>query len=416
MSNATELLYESNQRSQVTRILPARILTVDSLNSKAGIESSSEGYTIKKDVDLPTYCSPSGIGLRFTPLVDSEEANSIVLYQEAGEYISMGYVSVNTALIDNKDNTKNAVSIPLRYLQPGEVSLRAQRGNELFLDRQGGVLLADHFYNSIRINPDESAIILKSANYRGEFDGVRIRSGNVRRPVYPHDLDETYVVTADAIQDKEFMVQVGTQVDASGQDTDKPDVGFMCLGSKVYDEYGRLFKLGEDNAQFLIKTTGGGGIGISDKGDIYFLDYAGGNSTVFKAGATGEKWFRSGNAHIGISSSIGITMQSNTGSSIELNNEHGVIIADASGRSIQVNDYGITLNAPGDGTAISYLASNHNFIGACNIGVLPMYGLLRAELFAAIYDAHVHPGPGSPPAVSLTMLLTQLMAMGIKVT
>lgn len=413
--DATNILFNSRQATNVQHLSIGQVLSVDSSKNTASVLTMNNGQPLTKVVKLPSYCTPTGVGLRFIPDLDTNGTSSIRLYQEAGDYVSNGYTTINPALVDDADSSSDNLNAPLRYLEVGEVSLRSKAGSELFFNKIGNVVISDSAYNKIAIMPAESMIELTSANFKAEFDNVRLRMGNIRRPVDPNSYDEMYLVTDEATQEHEFMVQVGNIVNSDGLEAQLPSVGMMGLGDKIYDEYGRVIKLNDNYAQFLVKTASGGGIGIADNGDVHIIDYTGGNTTIFGSGDTGDKVFRVGSSIISVSSSTGIIISQSSGAQVSLPISGEAVISDSSGRSIIIDGYGIHLSAPAKAN-IDYLATYHNFIGSLNIGMLPMYGLLKAELFAAMYDVHVHAGPSGPPVIPLTPLLSNLIAMGITVS
>lgn len=412
---SAEYLSSLRDHSTQTKTVGARIVSVNSVQNTATVSINSVGYAQDKQVELPMFSTPSGIGMRFVPFSDATEAHSIRILQDAGEYIPLGYRALNTPYMDNKDSTQSFNKIPLRYLNPGEVSIASGFNAEIYMGKNKGIHISDGQADSIVIDPVKSTIHINAANVKNELDGVRIRIGNVQRPVDPDSFDEVFIIKDGATQEKEFMVQVGTNVLDDGTDTDLPDVGFMGLGTRIFDEKGRFYKLKDDQAQFLVKTAGGGGIGISDKGDVYILDYKGGNTTVFNGGVTGEKWFRVGSNAISISETSGIVLSTGSESLIELPPDGSIAITESNGRGITIDKFGMTINVTE--ANLTLMAKDTTFIGGCSFGMAPTFGVLRGENVATAFDLHVHAGPGSPPLTPWTpMLQLSLLAMGLKVT
>ena len=411
MSNGSQQ-YNSNisERSQAVSMLFGTIVGVDGSTNSGSVLFNTDGQDKTKQVDLPTFCSPDGIGLRFTPYAEPGMSHAIRIYQEAGEYAALSYTPVNSTLIDNKENTKFQGLTPLRYLYPGEVSLNSGLSAELFMNKEGGVVLADSNFDAIEIDPIMGTIVTSAANTRHELDSVRIRAGNVTRPVDPITTEEIYLVKDGFDQQHEFLVEVGNVIGSDGTESSGPSVGIIGLGTRIYDEQGRFFQLGANDAQFLVKTASGGGIGISDAGDIYFLDYNSGSSTVFGGGETGDKWIRAGSNAVCISATTGISLNHALGSNIDLSMDGAITIVEYSkGYHLQVTTTGYNLDC---GVAkANYTAGIHNFtgdiamLGTLSVGVSPAYSILKAGPFGLFFDTHVHAGPGSTPLVPLSTLL-----------
>ena len=409
--NSTEYQGQLHTQNNSLKITYGTVASVNSIENSAVVITETEGVPQRKSMDLPSYCSPSGIGLRFSPFVDTAGSHSIRIYQEAGEFVPMGYTAVNHDIIDNKDNTKQMANTPLRCLNPGEVSLYSGFSSELFMSRSGSVTISDSQFDAIVIDPVMSTINMNAGNVKYELDGVRIRAGNIKRPVNPNSYDEMFLIKEGETQEQEFFVQVGTEVYSDGTESNIPSVGIMGLGTRIADEQGRFYQLKDSDAQFLVKTAGGGGIGISSTGDIFFMDYNSGSTTVFGGGETGDKWIRAGNNSFCTSASTGISLNHSTGSSVELVTDGSINIIEATGNHMILNANGLSINC-GQKT-ITYSAKLHNMMGslttagAVSFGSVASFQVLRAEAFALLcFDIHVHPGPGAPPAVPLSTLLT----------
>ena len=411
MSNSQQYNSVISERSRAVSMLFGTIVAVDGAANSGAILFNTDGQEITKQVDLPTFCSPDGIGLRFTPYAEANTSHAIRIYQEAGEYAALGYTPVNATLIDNKDNTGFQGLTPLRYLYPGEVSINSGLNSELFMNKEGGVILSDTNFDAIEIDPNMGTIITSAANTRHELDSVRIRAGNIIRPVDPITTDEIYLIKDGSDQQHEFLVEVGNRIDSDGNESTRPSVGIMGLGTRIYDEQGRFFQLGANDAQFLVKTASGGGIGISSTGSIYFIDYNSGSSTVFGGGENGDKWIRAGANAVCISATTGISLNHALGSNIDLSMDGAVTMVEyTKGYHIQVTSTGLNLDC---GIAkANYTAGIHNvmgdmaILGTVSIGVMPSYSVIKAAPFGLFFDVHVHAGPGAPPSIPLSTFLS----------
>ena len=389
-------------------IFLGKIKTTDSTTNKATVNNQVENINQDITLDLPTFCSPTGVGMRFTPFPDTGDGNSIRILDNQREFIGLHYLNVPSKYVDNKNATAEQIDLPLRYLLPGEVSIASGQGSELFFDTSGSATLSSSNYDSIVINGLTSTTTITSANFKSEFDGVRVRAGNIIRPVDPESLDEYYLIKDTAIQEKEFMVEVGTTIGVDGVDSDKPSVGIMALGTRIFDEQGRFYKSTENNLQYLVKTTAGGGIGIDDTGATCVFDYNNGNTVVLGGGDSPDKWIRVGSNSLSITESAGMGLISSTGAAMEISPEGDILMQEAGGNSIGISQQGIMMSAAQ--SSLTIMSKSTLIHGPVAFGAFATYSVLRAENVVSQFDIHVHPGPGAPPAVPWSTLLWALLA------
>jgi hypothetical protein len=281
------------------------------------------------------------------------------------------------------------------------------------------------------------------------MDEVRIRAGNIIRPVgsyeyngdtfYTYDDEQIVLDSEDNIvsesdlplgeigtQLKEFFVQVGTQIDdATGvDDSISPYVGMIGMGEKLIDEQGAEIASGNKSLNFLVKTAAGGGIAIADDGSFLILDQLGGSVTKFSAGADGEKSLRVGNNYVSINAENGILLSQDTGSTITIDKAGIITLAYKNGTSLLVSDVGLSLNFPE--TTINLIADAVKIVSTTGtvlgVGNTPpdtlLCGTRTATWFDTIFfpalatwlDGHVHVGPLAPAAPYFTSSFAAIVA------
>jgi len=272
------------------------------------------------------------------------------------------------------------------------------------------------------------------------MDGVRIRGGNVRRPLRTNtkedddmminaagdivrlkDLEETDGELESYVPLKEFLVQVGTQQDDKGLDkpfdqsdpsASSPSVGQFGIGDKLLDETGEPIKILGKEVKGIFQLTEGGGLAVTEDNSLYLLDYGGKNYTKFGAGLS-TKSLRSGdNTFVEVSGDQGLTLNHRSRNSIKIQSDQDgygeTTITNDVGRGITVNKMGTAINCDGAYASITAKEINFNAEKVTFGGLLAAVtgdALFKAKLTATAIDLHVHAGPLGPPIVPITPLV-----------
>ena len=411
------------------------ITSVNTQNMTMCVEIASPGRKdMAKDIPINNMFTGYGMGMRMLPLVNLTYA--LLLKVDAVVWLHVGYYNEGLKNFLSNKTASNEEAVPLailgRYLQEGEVQLVALSQNEIYLANDGSVLLKAQFGASLKLDNYKSRLEGNFANLKFEMDEVRIRAGNVIRPMGANASTEIYnyddvqfviddlgnIISEEDIPDgeeanysqiKEFLIQVGTQLDeTTGIDdpTFSPYVGMIGMGEKIIDEYGEEIASGGKSLNFLVKTAGGGGIAIAEDGSFYIMDKSGGTITKFTAGDDGEKSLRIDKTLVSVSKTGGVKIETNIGSSVNLTPNGDITVYHGNKNNITLNASGITLSAPATDSIIALEATNINLIGNVTIGAAagPVDTLLGATALCTQLDlllstwllAHVHPGPGAP--------------------
>lgn len=433
---------KQHARLEEHRVTYGRVVSVDSEKQTMSVELPAEANRIKSGITISNMISSHGIGVRIMPIA----GDSYVLLLRNGDiYTHIGYYleGVDEFTQDRKGSKTSNILLQ-RYLESGEVQLLGLSNNEVLLTNDGSVLIKSANNAYLKLEDYTNTLEGNFANAKLEMDGVRVRSGNTRRPVRGFTKEEDYIVLTEAdevkkeseIEDvaadpydlmKEFTVQVGTVPGANGVDIDfdqsdlensSPQVGWFSMATRVVDEKGNPVKILGQNVQFLLRTAGGGGFAVTEDNSAYLLDYQGRNFTKFSAGEN-SKSLRSGdNTFVSVSAEA-VHLQHEGGPSLMLktdkDGEPEATLTGRNGQHIVLGPLGYSANFDGAShntvaKEIAFSAEKYTF------GAAATDNLLKATSFATIYDVHVHTGPTGPPAVPLTPLLTTVVALGINVT
>jgi len=369
--------------------------------------------TIIENIPINSNFTSDGYGLRLLPSTNSV---AILMRVSDKQYIHIGYHTGETsALISNKSNSKDneAAVILRRHIESGEVQLVGLTNNEIFLSNDGSVLLKAQFGASLALNNFMHRLEGYFANMRYEMDGVRIRAGNIIRPVVSDTNEDDFIVlnkdgavvketslAEDAIGTalREFQVMVGTQISSEGVDElppFSPTVGYLALADKVVTEVGEEVKVLGKSVNFRLKLSSGFSLVVDVEGSFYLLDDTNGSFTKFGVGASPDKSLRSGDSMLLINTDKGIYMKHASGSTMQMDKDGNIQFSDKNKNSILMQKDGITINSPDGDVNINakniVLSPESNiFIGdpssATNM-------VLTAGGFANVFDVHTHPYP-----------------------
>jgi hypothetical protein len=420
-------------------IIEGVVTGVDSETQTMSVKIPSEGDRLISKVPINNFISAHGVGIRTMPIPGD---SFVLLLRSGAHYTHIGYCT--EGIIDftqNKKNSKNSNILLQRYLESGEVQLLGLTKNEILLTNDGSILIKASGSSYIKLDDYASTLEGYFDNMKYEMDGVRIRAGNTRRPLKGYGREEDFVVKTNAgevkaesaITDaeaepytmmKEFTVQVGTVQDTKGIDfpfnsldltNSSPQVGWMSMATQVVDEQGTPLKLQGQDVQFLIRTANGGGIAITADNSLYVLDYGSkanatdttmlnvGKNATKLSGGEGPKFLRaSANDFVSVTST-GIQIQHRSGAAIilqeDVNKGAEISISNKIGQNITLNSMGLNINIAGGlvnftGKTINFNAESYSFGPAIKPAADNTF---KAALTAALIDAHLHPGPMSPP-------------------
>lgn len=442
VKKAEQPVLKQHARLDIHQITYGRVLDVDSEKQTMSVELPAEANRKKTGITIANMISSHGIGVRMMPIPGDSYA---LLLRNGENYTHIGYYLQGVEdFTQNRKGTKTSNILLQRYLESGEVQLLGLTNNEVLLSNDGSVLIKSANNAYLKLEDYTNTLEGNFANTKLEMDGVRVRSGNTRRPIRGYTKEEDYIVLTEAdevkkeseVEDvtsepydlmKEFTVQVGTVPGANGVDLDfdqsdlensSPEVGWFSMATRVVDENGNPVKILGQNVQFLLRTAGGGGFAVTEDNSAYLLDYQGRNFTKFSAGED-SKSLRSGDNNFVSVSTEAIHLQHDSKASLLLKkNEDGEPEATLTGRNgqhIYLGPTGYSANFDGAyhntvAKEISFSAEKYTF------GAAATDNLLKASAFATFFDAHVHTGPTGPPALLLSAVLTTVVALGINVT
>src|SRR5271157_1639492 len=229
---------------------------VDPENQTMNVQLSGSDTIVT--VPINNNVTQYGQGIRIMPVVDVTRV--LVERTVFGSYYHIGYLLEGVGnFTDNITGNKPVTGHVLlqRYLEEGEVEIINSVNCELFLSKDGSVFIKSTFGDFIKLENYTSTIQMSSANLKAELDQVRIRAGNVKRPVNYNTTDDEHIVELDGelvkeedvdvdkIDDatliKEFSVQVGIVQDEDREYRDSltsPPVAELHLSSKLINEEG----------------------------------------------------------------------------------------------------------------------------------------------------------------------------------
>ena len=434
------VLSEKSSRAEMAKwdsrdnLLWGRVNSVDDENLLMDVNiTGGSSNRILRSISINTNFTSDGYGLRLLP-----STNSIVILSRVNDkvYVHIGYhYGAAAQIISNKSNSKDseAAVILKRSIESGEVQLVGLTNNEIYLSKDGSVLLKSQFGASIFLNNLMHRCEGNFANLRYEMDGVRIRAGNIIRPVVTNTneddfivLDENQAVVKESTlaEDKngtslrEFEVQVGTLISSDGVDYDppiSPSVGSVTFADKIVTEKAEEIKVLNKSVKFRIKMPNGFSLAIDEAGSMFLLDdtqmgveqAAGkGNFTNFQVGSTPDKTSRCGESMIIFNNDQGIYIKHVSGSNIWMDAHGQITMNDANKNAIYMQEKGITIHSPdGDinlmGKKIVLAPETNVYIGdpakAADL-------ILGTKAFSTIFDVHTHTGPVGP-----VNLLQQIM-------
>ena len=450
--------YGTEQKSNT--ILWGTIVKVDPIKHTMDVEIASGGLTqVAQNIKINSFFTDLGYGVQVLPLMNQSRA---LLYKiSTTDWLHVGYFNPDMSqIIADKTYAKEETTalILQRYVDQGEVHLSSVSRNEIYLSNDGSVFLRAQYGASLKLDNMEHRLEGDFANLKFNMDGVRIRSGNVIRPVGTYlnadneqvdtNEDEHVIVFQDEVikesdlptlEDegddiKEFFVQVGTNLDSeTGVDSEFPSVGIIAMGDKIIDEKGEEIAAANKSLNFIVKNAMGGGIAIDEDGSFMILDQTGGSVTKFTTGSSGEKSFRIGNSFMSVDKNNGITLEHESGSSIILDAKGTVILTDNSGRTLSMDENGLSASFPG--STINLQAEKIVLNGAVTVGGVPIDSPFPAQLGATAIDlmimslitslttqfaTHTHPYipsllpaptavPTLPPVVPLVLTPTPIL-------
>ena len=411
-------------------------------------------------IPINNMMSQHGIGVRVIPVPN----DSIVILLKLNEdYVHIGYALQNLSdYTQNNSNSKIKNILLQRYMDEGEIQLLGVANNEVLLTNDGNVLIKTQSNSFIKLEDISSTFEGLFSNLKFEMDGVRIRAGNMRRPLKGIQKEDDYIIYATETEEvkkatdldedptsetgefeehsylKEFTVQVGTALDPeTGTDKEfdqrdpaggSPKVGWMSLASQVIDETGEEYKLEGQNVQFVIRTANGGGLAITEDNSLYLLDYSPGttggkNFTKFSTKEDSSKGIRAadnnfidiGNDGINIfhkNSNINVRLDASGAPEISLNT--------GDGKGIVLNSFGTLINATNGYATVEAKEFQVNAekitFGGMKAAVTGDT-LLKAKQYITEQDTHLHAGPAGPPTKPLMpfVLTGTLVATGVNV-
>ena len=171
---------------------------VKSVNSEAqtmSVEIMKENPEIASDIPINTLFTNTGFGFRVMPIPNKTVA---ILYRlDHNKYFNLGFYSDNLqSFMSDRNGDKESESGALlqRYLENGEVQITSLSKNEIYLAEDGSVLLKAGYGASLKLDNNMHRLDGTFANMKYEMDGVRIRAGNIIRPVVESTNEDDFIL------------------------------------------------------------------------------------------------------------------------------------------------------------------------------------------------------------------------------
>lgn len=391
-----------------------KVVNVDAENLLMDVHVIGGGANkVVGSIPINSDFTSDGYGLRLIP-----STSSVVILNRVNDklYTHIGYhYGSISQLISNTSNTKdNEVAIILkRSIESGEVQMVGLTNNEIYLSNDGSVLLKAQFGASLALDNIMHRLEGNFANMRYEMDGVRIRAGNIIRPVVASTNEDDFIVLNESnvvVKEstlaenkngsplREFEVKVGTTLSSEGVDNDpplSPTIGTLTIGDRIVNEKGEEITVLGNSVNFRLKMSTGCSLVVDNTGSFYILDDTSGSFTKFGVGPSAEKSLRSGDSMILINEEQGVYLKHASGSTLQMDKDGKIQFSDKSNNSILMQDTGITINSP-DGD-VNIIAKKIILSPASSIylgdPLSALDTLLSAGRFAQVFDVHKHLGP-----------------------
>jgi len=447
----------TSQARTVQRVVWAFVKSIDKMSQTMTVSLRENGQEIP-EIPINNMISQHGIGVRMIPVPND---TIVILLKLNDEYIHIGYGLQNLdKFTQDSSNSKQTGVLLQRYMDEGEIQLLGLTNNEILLTNDGNVLIKTQNNAYIKLENISSTLDGHFANLKFEMDGVRVRAGNMRRPLKGAQKEEDYIVFAHETEEvkkitdlkedettgeledhtlyKEFTVQVGTVIDPeTGIDKEfdqrnpagsSPQIGWMSLANKVVDETGKEFKLEGQNVQFVIRTANGGGLAITEDNSLYLFDYSPGteggkNFTKFSSKEDSSKGIRTSDNNFVDVGNDGINIfHKNANISVKLDGSGNpeISLNTGDGKGIVLNSFGTLINATQGYATVEAKEFQVNAekitFGGMKAAVTGD-SLLKAKQYVTEQDTHLHTGPAGPPSKPLMpfVLAGTLVATGVNV-
>jgi hypothetical protein len=446
----------ASQANSAQRVVWAYVVNINKISQTMTVRLRENNEEIP-GIPINNMMSQHGIGVRIIPV---PRDTIVILLKLNEEYIHIGYALQNLdKYTQDSSNSKVTNALLQRYLDEGEVQLLGIANNEILLTNDGSVLIKTQNNSYVKLEEISSTFEGFFSNLKFEMDGVRIRAGNMRRPIKGAQKEDDYIVYSNETEEvkkatdleeteegefedhtyfKEFTVQVGTVMDTeTGIDKpfdqrdpagSSPQIGWISLANQVIDETGEEYKIEGQNVQFVLRTANGGGLAITEDNSLYLLDYSPGttggkNFTKFSTKEDSSKGIRtSDNNFIDIGNS-GIKILHNGGSidvKLDSSGNPELSLNTGDGKGIVLNSFGTLINATQGYATVEAKEFQVNAekitFGGMKAAVTGD-SLLKAKQFITEQDLHQHAGPAGPPTKPLMPLVLAgtLTATGVNV-
>jgi hypothetical protein len=421
---------------QATReeILWGYVKSIDNEKQTMNVFIPSRNIVVP-DIPINNNSSRHGIGVRVMPV---PQDSTVLLIRDGMKYFHFGYALEGIErFTDNSKSTKSTTSILQRYLESGEVQMLGIANNEVLLTNDGSVLIKTKDNSYVKLENYDSVLEANVANMKFNLDGVRIRAGNVRRPLKDGSRSDDFLVMTEdgsikaesdlvlnengSFEDftylKEFFVNVGTIQDSDTSidkpfvvkepNTSSPNVGFMSLANQVVGEDGKVYKVNGQRVQFLVRMTNGGGIAITEDNSLYIMDFLNKNFTKFSSGLNSKCLKASDTNLLEVADQAirldykkaTIDLKLDKDKSPEITTSIG--LSNGVSRYTTINPFGYKIdmteafiNAIAKDIILDY--SNTLTIGPGNASTSAEM-LIRGLKLAGALDSHTHKGPIGPP-------------------
>jgi hypothetical protein len=253
------------------------------------------------NIPLNMNVTMDGAGIRVMPVPHTTIA---LLYYDntyPASFYHIGYfLDGMKQFSSNKTATKTGKILLQRYLEPGEAQLVCSSHNEVYLSKDGSVLIKSGSGQFLKLSEYSDALEGNFSNMDFDLHAVDIQAGKVKRLTGEND-STLPVILRDSNSDphKEFTINIGTTyddetgkpevtADAAYPNRDiTPEVGTLSFASQVFKQDGTAEKAISSLStviQFLLKITGGLKVTVDEDGELYIANSATDAFVRFKPG------------------------------------------------------------------------------------------------------------------------------------
>ena len=193
------------------RIVWGYVINIDKLSQTMTVRLQENQEEVP-GIPINNMMSQHGVGVRMIPV---PQDTIVILLKLNEDYVHIGYGLQNLdKYTQDSSNSKVTSALLQRYLDEGEVQLSGIANNEVLLTNDGNVLFKTQSNSFIKLEDISSTFEGLFSNLKFEMDGVRIRAGNMRRPMKGAQKEDDYIVYA--TEKEEVMKATDLEEDEEG--------------------------------------------------------------------------------------------------------------------------------------------------------------------------------------------------------